>query len=242
MNNAQQINEIEIFSEFIIEFNRSNKDREIINGWSKDESPDFLYYLNNKEIGLELTELVFQEEKYKLKLSLTEVEFPVELKGNCIVLFQKNDDIPNRNTVKEIKNEVIKFLSAPGRLFSNEYDENKFKDYRILHDNIKKINIISGKHNQLDISLNQLITAQHVHNDFEDLVKKSIESKVEKSSKYKTDEVHVLLYTDLQTDINDGPTFDIIYDFLREYEMPKCKISRVYLFLRWKRKFYIFDF
>ena len=81
MNDRKIINEIKIFSEFVTIFNESNDKNEIIKGWKKFESPDFIYTIKDNDIGIELSELVFSKDLHSLDLTLKKTGLKNEVRS-----------------------------------------------------------------------------------------------------------------------------------------------------------------
>ena len=107
---------------------------------------------------------------------------------------------------------------------------------------IKKIKIFTTNLEDFDITLSDLITSKRINEDFTKLISRTLFSKIDKAKNYETNELHILVYTDFQTDIEDGPTFKIIEDFLKSITIPEKIIKRIYLFLNYLGKIHIFDF
>jgi len=237
--------EIIIISRFIPLFNSKKENDELILGWKKTEKPDFLYYLNKDEkefeVGLELSELVFREELYKLDLHLTEVDYPKNLKGFDILLLNADDDFPNRRDFIKLQKEVIEFLSQPGRLFNDEYSRDNFTEFNSISKYAKKMHLFYHGANTFNVTMSNLITSCRINEDFKELIKNAIFKKINESKKYSTENIHLLLYTEFQTDLNDGPVFEIISNYLSGLKLKDFNIKRIYLFLIALKQFYIFN-
>ena len=240
MNDVKTINEIRIFSKFIIIFNDLNDKNEIIKGWVKSESPDFIYTINDKNIGIELSELVFSQDLYSLDLTLQKTDCPNELKGYSVLVYNERNTDLNRAIVNKINNEIIKFLSEKHRLVLDTYLKKSFSDYDYLNKYVRKIFILKSQPGFFDIRHTTLITSTRAFDDFQKLVSDAIKKKVKKVENFTSKENHLLLYTDFQTDINNGPTLEIIKNYLKSLKLEEIKFMRVYLFLRWINKYYTF--
>ena len=198
--------------------------------------------MNRDEVGLELSELVFREELYKLDLNLTEVDYPENLKGFDILLLNSNDGFPNRIEIIKLNKEVIEFLSQPDRLFFTEYCNDDFIEFNRLSKYAKKMHLFHHGANTFNITMSNLITSKRINEDFKELVKNVIFQKIDKSKEYYIKNIHLLLYTDFQTDLNNGPVFEIISNYLSELKLKVFNIKRIYLFLIALNRLYVSNF
>lgn len=240
MNDIKTIKEIGIFSEFVILFNNSNDKNEIIKGWAKSESPDFIYTINDKNIGIELSELVFSKDLHSLNLTLRNIDYPDELKGYSVLVYNERNIDFSSTIIDKINAEIIKFLSEKYKLVFDTYMKKSFSDYDYLNKYVRKIVILKSQPGFFDIRHTALITSTRGFADFQKLVSEAIRKKVEKVENFISKKNHLLLYTDFQTDINNGPALEIISDYIKSLGLEDIRFTRVYLFLRWINKYYTF--